>query len=182
MKWPNALRHPVVLIGLVLVALTLHALAVGSHLSIVTEIVIYVLYGAGLNVMLGYTGLVPFGASVFFGIATYVAAVGVQRFVGNEVEALILSVVVSVLMGLALGALVLLRRGLYFSLLTLACSQIAFEVALKWSDVTGGENGLQNVPRALFADPRAFHLVCLLLTVAVPGDPRERRTCAKPGL
>jgi ABC-type branched-subunit amino acid transport system ATPase component/ABC-type branched-subunit amino acid transport system permease subunit len=167
MKWPNALRHPVVLIGLVLVALTLHALAVGSHLSIVTEIVIYVLCGAGLNVMLGYTGLVPFGASVFFGIATYVAAVGVQRFVGNEVEALILSVVVSVLMGLALGALVLLRRGLYFSLLTLACSQIAFEVALKWSDVTGGENGLQNVPRALFADPRAFHLVCLLLTVAV---------------
>ncbi len=167
MKWPNALRHPVVLIGLVLVALTLHALAVGSHLSIVTEIVIYVLYGAGLNVMLGYTGLVPFGASVFFGIATYVAAVGVQRFVGNEVEALILSVVVSVLMGLALGALVLLRRGLYFSLLTLACSQIAFEVALKWSNVTGGENGLQNVPRALFADPRAFHLVCLLLTVAV---------------
>ena len=158
MKWPNALRHPVVLIGLVLVALTLHALAVGSHLSIVTEIVIYVLYGAGLNVMLGYTGLVPFGASVFF---------GVQRFVGNEVEALVLSVVVSVLMGLALGALVLLRRGLYFSLLTLACSQIAFEVALKWSDVTGGENGLQNVPRALFADPRAFHLVCLLLTVAV---------------
>jgi len=167
MKWPNALRHPVVLIGLVLVALTLHALAVGSHLSIVTEIVIYVLYGAGLNVMLGYTGLVPFGASVFFGIATYVAAVGVQRFVGNEVEALVLSVVASVLMGLALGALVLLRRGLYFSLLTLACSQIAFEVALKWSDVTGGENGLQNVPRELFADPRAFHLVCLLLTVAV---------------
>jgi hypothetical protein len=113
MKWPNALRHPVVLIGLVLVALTLHALAVGSHLSIVTEIVIYVLYGAGLNVMLGYTGLVPFGASVFFGIATYVAAVGVQRFVGNEVEALILSVVVSVLMGLALVPLVLLRRGLW---------------------------------------------------------------------
>ncbi len=167
MKWPNALRHPVVLIGLVLVALTLHALAVGSHLSIVTEIVIYVLYGAGLNVMLGYTGLVPFGASVFFGIATYVAAVGIQRLVGNEVEALVLGVVVSVLLGLALGALVLLRRGLYFSLLTLACSQIAFEAALKWSDVTGGENGLQNVPRPLFGDPRAFHLVCLVLTILV---------------
>jgi len=73
MTWPNALRHPVVLIGLVLAALTLHALAVGSHLSIVTEIVIYVLYGAGLNVMLGYTGLVPFGASVFF-VADFVAA------------------------------------------------------------------------------------------------------------
>ncbi len=167
MTWPNALRHPVVLIGLVLAALTLHALAVGSHLSIVTEIVIYVLYGAGLNVMLGYTGLVPFGASVFFGIATYVAAVGIQRLVGNEVEALVLGVVVSVLLGLALGALVLLRRGLYFSLLTLACSQIAFEAALKWSDVTGGENGLQNVPRPLFGDPRAFHLVCLVLTILV---------------
>jgi ABC-type branched-subunit amino acid transport system ATPase component/ABC-type branched-subunit amino acid transport system permease subunit len=157
--------HPVLWIAIILGALTLHALAVGSHLAVVTEIVIYVMYGAGLNVMLGYTGLVPFGASVFFGIASYLSAIAIQRVVGNEIEALIVAMICSAGLALVLGALVLLRRGLYFSLLTLACSQIAFEIAFKWTDVTGGENGLQNVPRVLFSDPKAFHLFCLLLTV-----------------
>jgi branched-chain amino acid transport system ATP-binding protein len=158
-------RHPVLWMALILGALTLHAMTVGSHLAVVTEIVIYVLYGAGLNVMLGYTGLVPFGASVFFGVGSYLSAIAIQRVVGNEIEALIVAMICSAGLALALGALVLLRRGLYFSLLTLACSQIAFEIAFKWTGVTGGENGLQNVPRVLFPDPKAFHLFCLLLTV-----------------
>jgi branched-chain amino acid transport system ATP-binding protein len=131
----------------------------------VTEIAIYVLYGAGLNIMLGYTGLVPFGASVFFGTASYAAAIAIQRLVGNEIEAVVFGVIFSASIGLILGAIVLLRRGLYFSLLTLACSQIAFEIAFKRTDLTGGENGLQNVPRILLADPVAFHLFCLTLVL-----------------
>jgi branched-chain amino acid transport system ATP-binding protein len=161
------LKNPVLWATIVLGALTAQALVSGSELTIVTQIVIYVLYGAGLNVMMGYTGLVPFGASVFFGAATYVAAIVAQQLGGNEIEALLVSIGFSALMGLGLGALVLLRRGLYFSLLTLACSQIAFEIALKWTGVTGGENGLENVPRALFADPRAFHFFCFALVIAV---------------
>lgn len=159
--------HPVLWAAIVLGGLTLQALVSGSHLSIMTEIVIYVLYGVGLNVMLGYTGLVPFGASVFFGLATYASAIAIQRYVGNEIGALAIGVVFSALLAVSLGALVLLRRGLYFSLLTLACSQIAFEIAFKWTDVTGGENGLQGVSRVLFPDDKSFHLVCLALTIAM---------------
>ena len=56
-----------------------------------------------------------------------------------------------------IALIILRRRGLYFSLLTLAFSQIAFEIAYKWTDVTGGENGLQGVPRPLFTNAWAFH-------------------------
>ena len=140
------LRNPILWAAVVLGALTLQALWSGSGLSIATEIAIYVLYGAGLNIMLGYTGLVPFGASVFFGTASYAAAIAVQKLVGNEIGAVVFGVLFSAGIGLILGAIVLLRRGLYFSLLTLACSQIAFEIAFKWTDLTGGENGLQNEP------------------------------------
>ena len=163
----SALRNPVIVLLAVLCGLTAYAFVTNTHLSIVTEIVIYVLYAAGLNIMLGYTGLVPFGASVFFGAATYIAAIVALRHVGNELEALALAVVLTALAASVLGAVVLLRRGLYFSLLTLACSQIAFEIAFKWTEVTGGENGLQDVPRVLIKDPKAFHLLCLGIAVCV---------------
>jgi hypothetical protein len=54
--------------------------------------------------------------------------------------------------------IILRRRGLYFSLLTLAFSQIAFEVAYKWTDLTGGENGLQGVPRPWLVGDWSFHV------------------------
>jgi branched-chain amino acid transport system ATP-binding protein len=78
----SALRNPVLVLLAVLCGLTAYAFVTNAHLSIVTEIVIYVLYAAGLNIMLGYTGLVPFGASVFFGTATYIAAIVALRHVG----------------------------------------------------------------------------------------------------
>jgi ABC-type branched-subunit amino acid transport system ATPase component/ABC-type branched-subunit amino acid transport system permease subunit len=157
--------HPVLTMALVLGALTAYTIVSGSNLATITEIEIYVLYGLGVNLMLGYTGLVPFGASVFFGTATYVAAIASQRWIGNEVGAVGVAIAFSLALGLALGAVILVRRGLYFSLLTLACSQIAFEIAFKWTDVTGGENGLQNVPRRLFSDIRSFHFFCLAVVL-----------------
>ena len=67
----------------------------------------------------------------------------------NEIVALAFAVLFSLLLAAVIAAIILRRRGLYFSLLTLAFSQIAFEIAFKWTDVTGGENGLQGVPRPM---------------------------------
>ena len=153
--------NPVAIIAAVLAALTLAAPALGLEMGKVTEITIYVLYGAGVNLLVGYTGLVPFGASVFFGCATYFVAVPLLGGIGNEVAALAGSVVLSLALGAALGLLILRRRGLYFSLLTLAASQIAFEIAFKWTAVTGGENGLQNVKLVWLTTPLRLHLFVL---------------------
>ena len=154
----SALWHPVTWVVAVLTALTILWEAIGAPIGLITQIAIYMLYGAGVNLLVGYTGLVPFGASVFFGCASYAVAIPLRGFLGNEIEALIFAVVFSVVLATAIAAIILRRRGLYFSLLTLAFSQIAFEVAYKWTDVTGGENGLQRVPRALFPGDFAFHV------------------------
>ncbi|HEX3404565.1 MAG TPA: branched-chain amino acid ABC transporter ATP-binding protein/permease [Acetobacteraceae bacterium] len=160
------LRHPIPWIVLVLIALTGLWHAIGAPISLITQIAIYMLYGAGVNLLVGYTGLVPFGASVFFGCATYAVAISMRRFLGNEIEALIFAVLFSLVLAAAIALIILRRRGLYFSLLTLAFSQIAFEVAFKWTDMTGGENGLQGVPRPLFESDWAFHSFAVV-TVAL---------------
>ena len=160
------LRHPVLWIVLVLVALTGLWQAIGAPISLITQIAIYMLYGAGVNLLVGYTGLVPFGASVFFGCATYAVAISMQRFIGNEIEALVFGVIFSLVLASVIALVILRRRGLYFSLLTLAFSQIAFEVAFKWTDMTGGENGLQGVPRPLLANDWTFHAFAIA-TVAL---------------
>ena len=151
------IRHPILWIVLVLLALTALWHAMGAPISLITQIAIYMLYGAGVNLLVGYTGLVPFGASVFFGCATYAVAIAMRGTATNEITGLIIATVFSLLLATAIALIILRRRGLYFSLLTLAFSQIAFEIAFKWTDVTGGENGLQGVPRPWFASDWQFH-------------------------
>ena len=151
------LRHPVAWTFIVLVALTLLWQAMDAPVTLITEIAIYTLYGAGVNLLVGYTGLVPFGASVFFGCASYAVAISLLGFLGNEIEALAFAVLFSLVLAAAIALIILRRRGLYFSLLTLAFSQIAFEVAFKWTALTGGENGLQGVPRRWLRGDLTFH-------------------------
>jgi len=160
--------HPILLLGVVLAGLTLVAPFIGLPLGKVTEIAIYTLYGAAVNLLVGYTGLTPFGASVFFGCATYFVAIALLHGVGGEIAALVLALLFSLVLGLALGLIILRRRGLYFSLLTLAASQIAFEIAYKWTDFTGGENGLQNVPVRLLDNALALHgFACVTVLLAM---------------
>ncbi|WP_310633530.1 branched-chain amino acid ABC transporter ATP-binding protein/permease [Paraburkholderia sp.] len=167
MNLANLTRHPVAVLTISLIVVSLALTASGTPLERATQIAIYTLYGMGVNLLVAYTGLVPFGASVFFGTSTYLVAVSLLRFIGNEMLALAASVILTAAMAALIGAVVLRRRGLYFSLLTLACSQIAFEIAFKWTDVTGGENGLQNVPRPTFSTTAGFHVFACLTVIAV---------------
>ena len=163
----NLAKNPVVITAIVLLVLTLIAPSLGFPISKLTEIIIYTLYALGVNLLVGYTGLVPFGASVFFGCSTYFVAVFLLHGYGDEFVAILAGVAASVVMAFLLGLLILRRRGLYFSLLTLAASQIAFEVAYKWTNVTGGENGLQDVPLSVLNTPMRLHIFVLASTVVV---------------
>ncbi|MGJ4925596.1 ATP-binding cassette domain-containing protein [Bradyrhizobium sp. HKCCYLS2038] len=159
--------HPVVVAAVVLLLASGLALAAGMPIHRVTQIAIYTLYGAEVNFLIGYLGLVPFGASFFFGCASYALAIGAGLVPGgNEIAGMVIAVVFSLVLAFVVGAIILRRRGLYFSLLTLACSQIAFEIAFKWTSVTGGENGLQNVVRPLFPSALAFHGFALVVVIA----------------
>ena len=164
----SILKHPVFQAGLVLVLLSVLWWLIGSPVQLISRIAIYTLYGAGVNLLVAYTGLVPFGASVFFGTASYFAAFFINQVGGNEITALIAAMVFAGVLALVIGLIILRRKGLYFSLLTLAFSQIAWEVAFRWTAVTGGENGMQGIARPLFNSPWSFHvfaLACVLLAL-----------------
>src|SRR5450631_1152731 len=160
------IRHPSSLVFLVLLILSGLWYLLGAPISLITQIAIYTLYGAGVNLLVAYTGLVPFGASVFFGCASYAVAVFILDGIGGEFTGLLFAVVFSILMALAIGALILRRKGLYFSLLTLAFSQIAFEVAFKWTALTGGENGMQGVARTVFKSDWSLHIFVVVTVTA----------------
>ncbi|WP_398469293.1 ATP-binding cassette domain-containing protein [Tardiphaga sp.] len=158
-------EHPIAIMTAVFVAATGIAMITGMPIHRITQIAVYTLYAGGVNFLIGYLGLVPFGASFFFGCASYALAIGSASLGGNEITGIVLAALFSLLLALIVGAIILRRRGLYFSLLTLACSQIAFEIAFKWTAVTGGENGLQNVERPLFAHAMPFHIFSLVIVL-----------------
>ncbi|MGH7156366.1 MAG: branched-chain amino acid ABC transporter permease, partial [Acetobacteraceae bacterium] len=151
------LTHPLLVMAVVFAVLPFVLPAIGSTISLATEIEIYALYGLGFNLLLGYTGLVSFGASAYFGLASYAAGAAFLHLVPNMYLDLAVGTAFGGLVGVAVGALILRRRGLYFALLTLAFTQLFYEIAFHWTTFTGGENGLQGITRPTLTSPLAFH-------------------------
>jgi branched-chain amino acid transport system permease protein len=120
---------------------------VGLYQYIGLEIMIWMIFALGYNLLLGYTGLPSFGHGAFLGIGAY--AFGLTQF--NLAENLWVSLLGAIVVTAALGGVVALfishRRGIYYALMTIAFGQIFFFVASKWTTVTGGEDGLLNIQR-----------------------------------
>ena len=133
---------------------------VGLYQYLALEIMIWVLFAMGYNLLLGFTGLPSFGHGAFFGVGAYAFGLLQLKVWPN----LWFDLGAAVLVASALGALVALfishRRGIYYALLTIAFGQVFWFVANKWSSVTGGEDGLLNIKRL----PADFGFVSFSLT------------------
>jgi branched-chain amino acid transport system ATP-binding protein len=141
-------RHPLVIIAAALVLLPFFVRALGMPISVASEIALFGLVGLGFNLLLGYTGLLSFGHGAFFGLAAYAAALFQLHVTpGGFFLSILFAVAFAALMGLVIGFLVLRRRGVYFSLLTLAFTAMAFYIVFRWTSFTGGENGLRGITR-----------------------------------
>lgn len=144
----NRFPLPLLFAAIALLVLPPALLALGLTITSATEIVIFALACMALNILVGHTGLVSFGHGAWFGLAAYAAGL-IQlnwmpgAFFGPAVVALAIVAVVAA----AFGFLVLRRRGVYFSLLTLALAAMLYSVAFRWTDLTGGENGLGGIKR-----------------------------------
>jgi ABC-type branched-subunit amino acid transport system ATPase component/ABC-type branched-subunit amino acid transport system permease subunit len=149
--------HPILIAGILVAVLPFILPRIGSTASLATEIAIYALYALGFNLLLGYTGLVSFGASAFFGAGSYVAGLAVLHLFDNMYLSILFGTVMAGILGLLIGLLILRRRGIYFSLLTLAFTQLFYEIAFKWTEVTGGENGLQGIRRSSLGSTLEYH-------------------------
>ncbi|MBW0172499.1 MAG: ATP-binding cassette domain-containing protein [Hydrogenophaga sp.] len=145
-------KHRALWIGAVgLVALPLVFQAIGLTLDSATVVVILAVAAMGLNLLVGYTGLVSFGHAAWFGIGGYAAGLAQLHWFKNQMLLpMLFSVLFTATLSLVIGFLILRRRGVYFSLLTLALCALTFAISFRWTSLTGGEGGLGGIERATF--------------------------------
>jgi len=139
--------------------------------AIATEIWIFAIFGLGLNLLLGYTGLLSFGQATFFGSAGYVAGYLLKHYGVGVPLVLAIGIVVGALTAAVVGYLCVQRAGLYFIMLTFALNQMFYFTAYQWTTVTGGEDGMPGVPRpdVLGLDihgPLAYYTLVAILFLA----------------
>jgi len=120
---------------------------IGLYQYLALEVLIWSLYALGYNLLLGYGGLPSFGHGAFFGIGAYATGLALKNAGLGLIGGMAAGVAAAALLGAIVGAFISHRRGIYYALMTIAFGQLAWFVSIKWHSVTGGEDGLLNIPR-----------------------------------
>ncbi|MGV7217721.1 branched-chain amino acid ABC transporter ATP-binding protein/permease [Bradyrhizobium sp. UFLA05-112] len=137
-------------VGLIVAPVVLPHL--GFAPNTVNRILVWGLFGLGFDILFGFTGLLSFGQSAFYGTGGFVAAWLLTRAgFGNVLGALIIGMIAAAATGYLIGLIALRRTGIYFAMITVAIAEVFFFVEFNpLADFTGGENGLPGVPTPSF--------------------------------
>lgn len=160
------------LLGYAVLAVVVAALPfLGVYPIFAMKIMCYALFACAFNLLLGFTGLLSFGHAAFLGSAAYAAGHAMKVWGFPTEIGLLFGVGVAALLGLAMGAIAIRRSGIYFAMITLALSQMVFFFFLQ-AKFTGGEDGLQSVPRGtlfglidLSKDINLYYLVMAIFII-----------------
>ena len=167
-------RNALVVAVVVLLALVpVYAALSGNYflMSLFTRIVILAMAAVSLNLIMGFGGMVSFGHAAYLGIGGYVVGIMAKEGVNSGFLQWPLALAVSALFALAVGALSLRTRGVYFIMITLAFAQMVYYVAIGL-DRYGGDDGMTIYTRSQFGDlinlsnKTAFYYLCLALLLA----------------
>jgi branched-chain amino acid transport system permease protein len=142
----------ILLVG-VLTLLALPYILSTYYLGLVVQMMIFALFAMSLDLLLGYTGMPSLGHAAYFGIAAYTTGLVALRLGWNLWLALPAGLLLAALTATLFGFLALRTRGSYFLMITLALSQVAWGIAFGWRTLTGGDDGLPDVPRPDLALP-----------------------------
>src|SRR5262249_18663825 len=146
----NSLLGRLVAIGLVLLlAVVVPTLSV-YQIELVTQMLIYAIFAMSLDILLGYTGLPSLGHAAYFGLAAYATAILSLRFIVSFWLAAPAGIAVSVVAAALFNLLALRTARGYYLMITLALSQLLWSLAVSWTELTGGDNGLPGLGRARF--------------------------------
>lgn len=114
------------------------------------DIAAWALFAVALDLLLGYTGLLSFGHAAFWGSSAYATGIIAIETGMPFYFAVLGGAIVAALLAFPIAYLSVRRTGIYFAMVTLAFAQLIFFIANQWRSVTGGENGLQGIPRNFF--------------------------------
>ena len=127
-------------------ALGVPALGSRFYTFVATDIAIFALFAVSLNLLIGYTGLVSFGHAAYFGIGAYATGILMKKAAVPFLLAWPAAGVLAAAMALVAGFFCVRLTKIYFAMLTLAFAQIVWAICFKWNDVTGGEQGMPDIP------------------------------------
>ena len=113
------------------------------YMVVLNEILIISIFALSLDIVMGYTGLVPLGHTMFYGVGAYAAALVMLHFTSSVVVVLVASVVICAALAWVVGALSIRVSGVYFAMITLAFAELLYSAVFKL-DFTGGSDGLLN--------------------------------------
>ena len=120
---------------------------VGLYPYLGVEVMIWIIYALGFNLLLGYAGLPSFGHGAYFGVGAYAFGLTQIHLGFGLWGALLSAIFAGGLAGALVAGFISHRRGIYYALLTIAFGQVFWFVAIKWHSVTHGEDGLLNIKR-----------------------------------
>ena len=153
-------------------ALLLAAPFIGIYPVFMMKALCYAIFACAFNLLLGYTGLLSFGHAAYLGAAAYATGWLVRSAGWSPELGVLAGTLIAGACGLVVGLIAIRRQGIYFAMVTLAMAQMIYFVFLQ-APFTGGEDGLQGVPRGkLFgllslADDKVLYYVVLAVFVAV---------------
>ena len=139
------------------------------YLGLVIEILIFAVFAMSLDLLIGYAGMASLGHAAYFGVGAYAVGLLAIKLHWSVWSALPAALIVVALVATLFGLLALRTRGSYFLMITLALSQVAWGIAFGWRSLTGGDDGLPNLPRPelvagwSLAGDRPFYFFILLL-------------------
>ena len=134
---------------------------------LVMKVLCFALFACAFNLLLGYTGLLSFGHAAFLGTAAYVTGHALKVWELPTLLGLLAGTVAAAALGWVIGSLAIRRQGIYFAMVTLALAQMVFFLFLQ-APFTGGEDGLQGVPRgSLFGLDLANDINLYYLVLAI---------------
>ena len=147
------------------------------------KVLCFALFACAFNLLIGYVGLLSFGHAAYFGMGAYVTAWTAKHWALTPEVAILLGGATGAGLGLAFGLVAIRRQGLYFAMITLALAQMSYFACLQ-APFTGGEDGIQQVPRgalfgvlplrddlAMYAVVAGVFLACFLLIHRVVHSP-----------
>ena len=131
---------------LLVAALAVPAFGSRFYTFLANDVLIWALFATSLNLLVGYTGLVSFGHAAYFGIGAYTTGLLMKKLAWPFVLAFPAAGVVAAGFALAFGFFCVRLTRIYFAMLTLAFAQIVWAICFKWNEVTGGEQGMPEIP------------------------------------
>lgn len=131
--------------------------------------ILYGIAAVGFNILYGYTGLLSFGHAMFWAAGAYGMAIGLVKLGYDPITSITFSLALIMIVSLSTGYLSLKHTKIYFAMLTLAFAQLIYAILVKFRDITGGDEGIYNIPRLLPGTIEYFYMILGISFILVLG-------------